>query len=308
MIKKKILILLIILNFTNLVLASNIFIEFTIDDKPITNHDLSKEVNYLKFVNPSLIKIDDEIEIKKIAQKSLIEEVIKEKELAKSMMIKKQNSNIDKIIKNLYSELGYSSDEEFSLALKNKQTYNISELKNKISTQLFWNELIYKRFGNLVVIDENKLKKNIKKNKNQINKEYFLSEIVLKQQVNKPVNDLFVEIKSSINEIGFENTALVYSISETSRSGGKVGWVNELSLPEQINQELKNLEVGELSKIVKINNNYIIFKINDLKIKNIEINEKKELEILIQKEFEKKLSQFSRIYLEKIRLNYSIYE
>jgi len=101
---------------------------------------------------------------------------------------------------------------------------------------------------------------------------------------------------------------MIYSIAETSNIGGKIGWVNELSLTDQINQALKNLKVGEHSKIIKISNNYIVLKINDLKVKNTKIDEKKEIEILIQKEFDKKLNKLSRVYLEKVRLNYSIYE
>lgn len=307
MIKKKFLILLIIFNFTNQVLASNIFIEFKIDDEPITNYEIKKEINYLQFTNPSLVSID-KTQIKKIAQKNLVEEIIKQKELTKSMTVKEPNFNIPNIIRNLYSELGYTSEEEFSLALENNQTYNIGELENKIAIQLMWNELIYKRFGSLVEINENKIREDIKKKKNQVNKEYLLSEIILKQQAGKSVNDLFEEIKSSINEIGFENTAMIYSIAETSNIGGKIGWVNELSLTDQINQALKNLKVGEHSKIIKISNNYIVLKINDLKVKNTKIDEKKEIEILIQKEFDKKLNKLSRVYLEKVRLNYSIYE
>ena len=307
MIKKKFLILLLIFSFTNQVLASNIFIEFKIDDVPITNYELKKEVNYLKLINPSLASID-KTKIKKIAQESLVEEIIKQKELTKFISVQKSNFNISNIIKNLYSELGHSSEEEFSLALKNNQTYNISELEDKIKIQLLWNELIFKRFGNLVKINENKIREDIKKKINQIDKEYLLSEIIIKKQTKKSVNDLFEEIKSSINEIGFENTAMIYSIAESSKTGGKIGWVNKLSLNNQINQELKDLEVGEHSKIIEIGNNYIILKINDIKVNNIKIDEKKQTEILIQKEFDKKLNKLSRAYLEKIRLNYSIYE
>ena len=33
----------------------------------------------------------------------------------------------------------------------------------------------------------------------------------------------------SINEIGFDNTANIYSISESSKFGGKIGWLQENS-------------------------------------------------------------------------------
>ena len=58
------------------------------------------------------------------------------------------------------------------------------------------------------------------------NQKNFSSEIVLikKECENGKFNK---EIKLSINEIGFNNTANIYSISESSKFGGKLGWVKK---------------------------------------------------------------------------------
>ena len=48
-----------------------------------------------------------------------------------------------------------------------------------------------------------------------------------------------VKIKFSINEIGFNNTANIYSISESSKFGGNIGWIDENNLSKIINQKLK---------------------------------------------------------------------
>ena len=34
--------------------------------------------------------------------------------------------------------------------------------------------------------------------------------------------------QDSINNVGFENTAILYSISDSSNSGGKIGWIKKI--------------------------------------------------------------------------------
>ena len=46
------------------------------------------------------------------------------------------------------------------------------------------------------------------------------------------IDDLINEIQDSINNVGFENTAILYSISDSSNSGGKIGWIKENNLSE----------------------------------------------------------------------------
>ena len=66
------------------------------------------------------------------------------------------------------------------------------------------------------------------------------------------------QIKLSINEIGFNNTANVYSISNSSKLGGKLDWINENSLSKKISEELRLLKEGQMTNVIKINNNYLM--------------------------------------------------
>ena len=54
-------------------------------------------------------------------------------------------------------------------------------------------------------------------------------------------------INKSINELGFENAALTHSISNSSNLGGKLGWINENSLNEEIKKKIISLKKGEFS-------------------------------------------------------------
>ena len=58
----------------------------------------------------------------------------------------------------------------------------------------------------------------------------------------QPLIDYVDKIKESIKEIGFENTANIYSSAESSKFGGKIGWVDENNLSKIIIENLKNLK------------------------------------------------------------------
>ena len=106
----------------------------------------------------------------KVAKNSLINEIVKEKELIKIFDLGKNISYLDQVMKD-YTSIKFEKSKEFSKLLKNKNTYSIDEIK-KLKIELLWNELI-KKFNNQVKIDENQLIKKIYDN-NQIQNEYFI--------------------------------------------------------------------------------------------------------------------------------------
>ena len=116
------------------------------------------------------------------------------------------------------------------------------------------------------------------------------------------------KIKNSISEIGFNNTANIYSISDSSKFGGKIGWIEETSLSKKITDELNNIKIGEYTNIIQIGNNFLILMIDDIKIKKININKEDELKKLINFETTKQLTQFSKIFFNKSKINYKINE
>ena len=112
----------------------------------------------------------------------------------------------------------------------------------------------------------------------------------------------------SIEINGFENTANLYSISDSSKVGGKIGWVKKNDLSLEINRKLENLKINSYSDPIKINNNYLILKINDIKEVAIEIDKQKELDKMIMVETSNQLDKFSNIFYNKIKLNSTISE
>lgn len=279
----------------------------SVDEEIITNYDVTKELRYLKVLSPNLNSLKKE-QLSKLAKQSLIKEIIKKKEISKLISLDENNSFVDEYLQNLLTKLGYKNKKNFSDNLLKKKTYTLEEVIFKIKIELFWNELIFNKYNNQVIIDEKNLIKKLDNMKNDKIKEFLLSEIVFKRKKNEKLKDTISIIKKSINEIGFDNTANIYSISESSKYGGKIGWIKEGTLSKKIYRNIANLKKNEYSDVIKINNNFIILKINEIKIIDKKFDKKKEIQKLIQIEKNRKLEKFSRIYFNKVKTQYLINE
>jgi len=291
----------------NYVQAKNIKILLTIDDKTITSYDIKKEINYLSLLNPEFNNLNHEQQID-VAKDSLKREIIKYLEIRRNLVLINNNDGyLDESFQSFYKKLGFEDENQLKDKLKQIDNYSSEQIKNKIKIELNWNEIIYKKFINQIKIDKADLLKKIN-DANNLEKYVLLSEIIFEKKKNLSIESLINQIKTSINEIGFNSTAIIYSISDTSKLGGKVGWVNIKSLSEEIYSELNNLTEGEISNIFRIGNNFVILKIDEIEFKKVEIDKDKELEKLINIETNNQLNRFSRVFYNKAKLNYQIYE
>jgi peptidyl-prolyl cis-trans isomerase SurA len=137
---------------------------------------------------------------------------------------------------------------------------------------------------------------------------YELSEIIFEKDQNTSLESKVNNIKESIKEIGFKNTANLYSISDSSKYGGTIGWVEEISLSENISKILNRTDLGGYTETIKIGANFLILKIENIKFEKSEIDEEKEFSKIYNFEVDKKLEQFSKIYFNKIKINSKINE
>ncbi len=298
--------LIFIISFSN-ILNAKINIVITVDDEIITNHDLNKEGNYLKILNPNLNSLNNE-RILELAKNSLINEIIKKKEITKLIDINSENPLLDSYLEDLYMRLNMNNENQFEIFLKEKNSFSLDEIKKKLKIELFWNELIHLKYHRSLNIDEEYIAKKVESLRNKKTNDYLLSEILFTKKKDLSLENTINQIKLSINEIGFNNTANIYSISNSSKLGGKLDWINENSLSKKVAEELKLLKKGQITNVIKISNNYLILKIENIREKNIEIDEKKEIKKLILIETNKQLNKFSNIYFNKSKMNYLINE
>ena len=309
--KKIFIYLLIIFNlFTKNVNSLENKIILKVNNKIITTFDINQEKRYLIVLNQNLLKLEQN-KLKSLARDSLIKEKIKEIELAKYYQIEKalNDSNLEKIVKNLYQTIGFQNKRDFKSYLEN-QNLTFTSIKRKLAIEMLWNNLIFEKFNKLVVIDEIELKINLDKEIKNLSftKDIFLSEILLRNSKDLKLDEVYSEILKSIKNVGFAATANIFSISNTAKLGGKVGWVKESSLSKQVQQNILNLKTGQISKPIKINENFLILRIDETKINKQKINKDKILSNRILYKKNQQLERFSLAYFGKIKQNIQINE
>ena len=306
---KKILIFLtfVVLINNNFSYSFEIKIKAEIDNIIITNIDIDNEKKYLIFLNSKLRELN-QIDLDKVAKESLIREVIKEKELKKFFDTNIKYKLVDKIEKNLLLKKKLKKSELIDLLEINNMDYE--QIRKKLRIETLWNQLIYKKYIKNIKIDEVLLKKRIldQFSKTEKKYEYNLSEIVFEQKLGESYEATIKTIDESIKNVGFENTANILSISNSSKNGGLIGWVNELQISKEINNKLKELNINEVTKPIKIPNGYLLIKVNDKKELTQELDIEKELKNLIDYETNNQLNNFSIIFYKRLKQNTEINE
>jgi len=288
----------ILFNFT-ILKANNVKIITKIGTDIITNIDIDNEYKYLIALNDNYKSIEKN-KIYDYAKESLIREKIKEIEIKKFFDLGNKDDYLDDRVKAIYQNLGFVNIEEFNNHLK-KNKLDLNEIFRKIEIEIKWNQLVFEKYNNKIIINKESLKEKLIK-ESKISYSYNLSEIIFSIKDRSDFENKFNSIIKSINDIGFEKTVLIYSESNSVNKSGNLGWIDELSLSKIILNEIKKINVSEITKPIKISNGILILKLNEIKeidytIENID----DELSKLINFERNKQLNTFSSIYFNKIK-------
>ena len=275
-----------------------VFIVAEVNQEVITNIDLNFEKRYLVSLNPNLQKLDQN-RITEYAKNSLINEKIKKNEIEKRFKIEPDPTLLLNVIGNIYSSIGISSLSEFEEYLSQKNI-DLERVKEKIAIEIAWNDLIVKKFANQIEIDQNLMKKQLEKLDNEKIDNLLLSEIIFTINNKSELDLKYDEIKKSINDIGFEETARIYSLSDSKKSGGNLGWIYKNQLSKEIINELNEITIGNFTKPIITSGGFLIIKLNDIKSESIKIDKEAQLEKMIEFERERQFTTFSTLYYKRI--------
>ena len=146
-------------------------------------------------------------------------------------------------------------------------------------------------------MDEIEEKINIEVNKNKSNKRFLLSEIEIQSSEDKRQESIN-KILESIKKEGFENTAKKFSISESAKYGGNIGWIDEAKLSGSLYKNIRNLKMDKVSEPIFVKNNIIWIKKKGEKV--LENNVKKIKDNIVKVEKQKKLQMFSNAHYSKL--------
>lgn len=308
MFNKKILIFLVFfyITITNaLSLENKILIK--VDNEIITTVDVLNESKYIKAMNKGIEDINEN-DLWKISINSITNEKIRMVEILNHIdEIKVKDENLKFVMESIYKKLGFEKLEEFKNYLKVKNV-EYEFLKKKVEIESLWNELVYAKYFDKVFIDKENLLKKIKNENKETIKSYLLSEIVFDITNDTSLDQKFKLIENEIKKSGFESAAFSFSISNSSKSGGNIGWVNEDTINQKLKNEIKKIELGQYTKPIVIPGGVLILKLEDIKeIKN-EIDIDSKLNELIRYSTNEQLNQFSNIYFNKVKKNIKINE
>lgn len=299
---KKIFIFVAIINLLSsaLIAEDRYEIVVSIDNKVITNFDIQKEINYLLALNPSLNNLPKK-QIYEIAKESLVREEIKEKEILKYYNINYKDPELSLLIENIYNRLNIANENEFNKYLSNFDL-SIEMISAKLAIEKAWNRLIFEKFNQFINLDELRLKKELEKNLSQpqTQNRYLISEILFQSKDDKEYQEILRNIKKTIEENSFETAASIYSISDSSKNGGEIGWVNKNEISDTIYNVLNKLSIGQFTQPIKIASGFLIIYLNDIKKEEQEFNVDEELKKMIISEKNRQFNEFSIIHFKKI--------
>ena len=276
---------------------------FKVDNEIITTLDIYEEIKFLKAFNPEINSLNKE-ELFEISKNSILRNTIKKIEIMNFVKeFKIDDKFLSKLIESKYSKMGIDSLEKFEIYSKNK-SLDLEFIKEKFTIELIWNDYIYKKFYDKVVIDREQIKDEILQNpQKEKQREFLLSEISFNVSDKIDIKNKYDEIISDIEKLGFKKTALKHSNSETAADGGLIGWVKQDNLNLTIKKIISTLRIGQVSEPIRTSSGFIILKIEDEKeyVSKFSIDEK--VEEIVKFKTNDQLSQFSNMHFNKIKKN-----
>lgn len=280
---------------------------FKIDNEIITSVDLKNEIFYLLNLNQNMKQLSKS-QIFEISKESLIREKIKKKNIIKFFGNIDVEENItNNFIKNFYERLNIESKKDLKNFLE-KNGLDVSYIEEKINIEVMWNRLVYYKYKSQVKINNKKIRDKVLENKSKNSKSYFLQEIVFEVQNNENPTDKYNIIRQNIKNLGFEETALIYSVSNSQKDSGNIGWVNENTISQNILNKIENISVGDITPIITIPGGFLILKVKDFKIEKKEIDVEKEISKIIKEKTNEQLNQYSLIFYSRLKKDVVINE
>jgi hypothetical protein len=185
-----------------------------------------------------------------------------------------------------------------------KNNLNYDAFVKNYETELLWNTLIFQIYNNQININIIDVENDITILSGKDKFQYNLSEIeITKTQYSKQkINEILEVVKNE----GFEIAAKKFSTSPSAKKSGLIGWLSGSSLSNKFLEQIKNLDIKEVSKPIINENSVTLLKINAIKkeekISDINTLRKK----VIENKKREKLNLFSRSHFSNLENTISI--
>ena len=298
---KKYLIIILLFFFThqNLEAIENKIL-IQIENEIITSIEIFKYSQYLIALDKNIRNLNDE-EIFEITKNLLIKEKIKKIKLKdEGLKLRLDEKMLDNYIRSIFSTKGINNLSDYKKFLNNLEV-DFETMREKLTINLLWNNLIFKKFSSKLKINKNILREQIENQKNNFFESYLLSEIFFEAADKLNMDKKNKEIRMYIDKENFNKAALVFSQSESANDEGNIGWINANALNKNIRKALSSLKKGDITNPISVPGGFLILRLDDKKFTKKDVNLEEELNKLIKIKTNQQLSQFSNIYFNKVK-------
>jgi len=268
----------------------------------ISSIDVQNEIITNLVLSNQMITQENINKNKDFSLKNLINKSIKRNEINKYKVKKFSKKDLEKYIQDIAKKINTDVNGLKEIFKIHNINYNL--LVKNHETELLWNSLIFILYQNQMNINIVEVENEIENTRNINKTEYNLSEIeITKFEYNENTREKILE-QIKIN--GFEETAKKISISTTAKKGGLIGWVAEESLTKQYSEEIKKIQIEDISLPILSKNSVSFIKINDIRKDKNNVNEIALKKKILEQKKQEKLSLFSRSHFSNLENTISI--
>ncbi len=270
-----------------------------VENEIVTTYEVKNKILSTLVLSNKEINQNNINSLKNQVLEILIQNKLKKIELSK-YNINLENSNVNSYLNSISENNLIGLKEKFK-----NYSINYDLFLEDVKTQLRWQKLIYQIYSSKIEIDENIINQDLRKimnNKKNI-EEFEISEIEILIN-NEDLNERVSKILKEIDEQGFEKTAVSFSSASTASNKGYLGWINSKSLSTEVYKYISVIEPGEITKPLKIQNGFLILKLNNKRVSKVEnINLPKLKKDLVNQKKNELFNLYSRSHLSKLKNN-----
>lgn len=270
-----------------------------VEQEIITSIDLHDQIRLNLYSSNLEETKENYLNEKKAALDRLIERAIKKIEIDKYKIEVYGAEELTRNLEEISKRLGV---ENLRLDFENKKlNYNL--MREGLILDLKWNTLIFSLYKNQININPIEIQNRVEEVTKTFNKieNYNLSEIVLKTSADN--EEQYKKIMKLNDDGEFTKAVKQFSNSTSVYKNGNLGWFKKKELNEEYIKNIENLKVGNISSLIKIEEGFLILRLNNKKNEEKAINQKKTRENILANMKNQKLVFYSRNHFNNIKSN-----
>lgn len=252
----------------------------------ITQSEADAYLNVISFQLSQEYKGEELEEALKEEKQNLITRMIEDRIILQEAKRKTLRARLD-AVKGRVGELrrNFVSEKDFLASLEEKGL-TVSDLESKLADQIIMREIIEREVRDKVVVSPEEVTKFYEEHKDE-----FL------QSESRVVEVLHLDDESILEKLNedLKKSADFKSLSEQYKAGYSKNTVYKAQLQPEVANEVFSLKLNELSKPIKIENEFYIFKlleVNQEKTNSISEVHNKIFDYLFEEKFAQKMSEW----------------